>query len=86
MGVFVGARAIMNTTYLSVREVARYFGVTPSTVYRLAQQGLLPGLKVGGQWRFSEQMLESWAADQVTVERLRAEDQKTRSLNQPGQT
>ena len=54
-------------------------GVTPSTIYRLAQQGLLPGLKVGGPWRFSEQMLESWAADQVTVERLRAEDQKSRS-------
>jgi len=63
---------MVNKTYLSVQEVARYFGVTPSTIYRLAQQGLLPGLKVGGQWRFSEQMLESWVADRVTVIRLNA--------------
>ena len=63
--------------YLTVQEVAKRFGVTPTTVYRLAQQGSLPGFKVGFQWRFSETMLESWVADQVTVEWLRAEDQET---------
>ncbi len=60
--------------YLTVEEVAGRFGVNPTTVYRLAQRGTLPGFKVGNQWRFSRQMLELWVADQVTVERLRAED------------
>ncbi len=63
-----------NKTYLSVEDVAKRFGVTSTTVYRLAQRGTLPGFKIGGQWRFSPEMLESWVADQVTVERLRAED------------
>lgn len=62
--------------YFSVDEVARRFGINPTTVYRLAQRGALPGFKVGGQWRFSQDMLESWVADQVTVERLKAEDQE----------
>ena len=62
--------------YLSVEEVAERFGVTPTTVYRLAQRGTLPGFKVGNQWRFSRQMLEGWVADQVMVERMRAEDHK----------
>lgn len=62
---------------LSVEEVAHWLGVAPRTVYRLVQQGRLPGFKAGGQWRFSQQMLESWVADQVTVEWLKAEDQKT---------
>ena len=64
--------------YLSVDEVAKRFDVTPSTIYRLAQHGILPALKVGGQWRFSEEMLESWVADQVTVERLRSEGHRRR--------
>ena len=62
--------------YLTVEEVAGRFGVNPTTVYRLAQRGTLPGFKVGNQWRFSRQMLEGWVADQVTVERMRAEDRK----------
>ena len=63
--------------FLSVDEVAQRFGITVSTVYRLAQRGRLPAFKVGGQWRFSPEMLESWVADQVTAERLRAEDRQT---------
>ena len=63
--------------FLSVDEVARRFGITVNTVYRLAQRGILPAFKVGVHWRFSPDMLESWVADQVTVERLRAEDRRT---------
>jgi excisionase family DNA binding protein len=50
---------------LSIAGVAQYFCVAPSTVYRLAQRGLLPGFKVGGQWRFSQRILEDWIADQI---------------------
>jgi excisionase family DNA binding protein len=63
-------------SYLSVEEVAKQFGVNPTTVYRLAQQGKIPSFKVGGQWRFSLEMLESWVADRVTLGRLKAEDQQ----------
>ena len=61
-------------TFLTVEEVADKFGVNPTTVYRLAQRGALPGFKVGHQWRFSLDMLDSWVADQVTVEWLKVED------------
>ena len=63
-------------TYLSIDEVARHFGINVTTVYRLVQKGTLPGLKIGGQWRFNEVMLESWVADQVMIERLRRENGK----------
>ena len=62
------------TSYFSIGEVAKHFGITPTTVYRLAQRGALPGFKVGGQWRFSQQMLKSWVADQVTARWLKADD------------
>ena len=54
--------------YLSVDEVARQFGIDRTTVYRLAQRNILPGFKVGGQWRFSQQMLETWVSERVQHE------------------
>lgn len=56
-------RSENGTTYLTVEEVAERFGVNATTVYRLAQAGKLPGIKVGKQWRFSAARLEEWAAD-----------------------
>ena len=58
----------MEKTFLTVDDVARRFGIDSSTVYRLTQQGLLPGFKVGGQWRFSEEMLNGLVADRVHKE------------------
>lgn len=60
--------------YLSIEEVAKRFGVNTTTVYRMAQRGILPGFKMGSQWRFSQELLETWIADQVTVEWLKSED------------
>ena len=54
-------------SYLTVEGVAKRFGVNVTTVYRLAQQGRLPGFKVGNQWRFSETRLEEWVADRERV-------------------
>ena len=61
-------------SYLTIEEVARRFGVNPTTVYRLSQRGALPGFKVGTQWRFSERLLESWVIDQVTIEQLKSDE------------
>lgn len=60
--------------YLSIGEVAKKLGVNSTTIYRLAQKGQLPGFKVGSQWRFGRTQLESWAADQITIEWLKAEE------------
>ena len=64
----------LNKPYLSIEEVAARFKVNVTTIYRLVRIGKLPGFKIGNQWRFSEKLLESWAADQVTVKWLLAEE------------
>lgn len=73
-----------DTSYWSVEEVAQYFGVNPSTIYRLAQRGAFPGFKIGGQWRFSKAMLDSWVATQVNGERLKEEDRRDGAGSQGG--
>lgn len=59
--------------YWTVQDVAAHFGINPTTVYHMARRGALPGFKVGTQWRFSKRMLDSWVADQVTLEWLKAD-------------
>ncbi len=45
---------------MTVPEVAEYLKLAPSTIYRLAKAGKLPGRKVGGAWRFSRQGIGEW--------------------------
>lgn len=56
-----------NTACLTVAEVAKWFGVNTTTVYRLVKRGKLPAFKIGNQWRFSLQRLEEWAADREKI-------------------
>ncbi len=37
---------------LTVREAAHYLRISEMTVLRLANQGFIPGAKIGRQWRF----------------------------------
>ena len=40
------------TTFLTTQDVQELLHVDKSTVYRMAEDGRLPGVKVGRQWRF----------------------------------
>jgi len=39
---------------LTANQVADLLQIHPRTVYKLVKQGLLPGRKFGGGWRFSK--------------------------------
>jgi excisionase family DNA binding protein len=58
------SRTSMNATYreplLSVEELAHTLQVTTGTVYRLVREDGLPGVRVGGQWRFRRDEFERW--------------------------
>ncbi len=45
---------------MTVRDVAGFLSVDEKTIYRLAQQGTLPGFKVAGSWRFQLEDIQSW--------------------------
>ena len=49
---------------MTVREVAAFLAVDEKTIYRLAQQGKLPGFKVAGTWRFQLQDIQGWIDEQ----------------------
>ncbi len=52
-----------NSEILTVEEAAELLRIPRSSVYKLAQEGKIPGLKVGRHWRFHRQTLMSWVAN-----------------------
>jgi excisionase family DNA binding protein len=48
---------------MTVPEVATYLKCHPSTVYRLLKAGYLPGVRLGGGWRFLRSEVDKWVAD-----------------------
>ncbi|MBS1196087.1 MAG: hypothetical protein H6R33_807 [Actinobacteria bacterium] len=45
---------------LTTQDVQRLIKVDRSTIYRMAEDGRLPAVKVGRQWRFPEDRLREW--------------------------
>lgn len=48
---------------LTLNEVAEYLRIPRSTAYKLAQEGKIPGQKVGRHWRFRRAVVERWLGD-----------------------
>jgi excisionase family DNA binding protein len=44
---------------LNIKEVSNYLKVPVSTIYKLAQDGKVPAIKVGKHWRFLKKDLEN---------------------------
>jgi len=45
---------------MTVEQLAAYLQVAKSTLYKLAQEGKVPGQKVGKHWRFSKAAIDNW--------------------------
>jgi excisionase family DNA binding protein len=45
---------------LTTRELQNLLKVDRITIYRMLEQGRLPGFKVGGQWRFARRQIDEW--------------------------
>ncbi|HQM51030.1 MAG TPA: helix-turn-helix domain-containing protein [Candidatus Hydrogenedentes bacterium] len=52
---------------MTVEEVAGYLKVKPQTVYKWAQDGQIPGTKLGKEWRFRRRILDEWIDTAITL-------------------
>jgi len=48
---------------LDIEGLSEYLDVSKSTLYKLAQDGKLPGQKVGRNWRFRKDSINKWLDD-----------------------
>lgn len=52
------------TQIMTLKEVAKYLGLHPISIYRLIKTSDIPAMKIGGQWRFKKEVLDEWLAKQ----------------------
>jgi len=52
---------------MTVKDVASFLSVDEKTIYRLVQQGKLPGFKVAGAWRFQFDDIQGWINEQKSL-------------------
>src|SRR5689334_21242469 len=50
----------MAESILTIREVADLLKINEKTVYKLAAASKIPGMKVGGSWRFDRVTITAW--------------------------
>jgi excisionase family DNA binding protein len=55
--------------FLTPIEAGLYLNLHVRTIYRLAKNGLIPALKVGGRWRFNKAALEEWLSGHAVREK-----------------
>jgi excisionase family DNA binding protein len=54
----------MVSPVMTVEELADYLKMKVVTIYKHAQEGKLPGFKVGSKWRFKKDTIDEWIKSQ----------------------
>lgn len=52
---------------LTISELAAYLRIPRSTLYKLAQEGKVPGQKVGRHWRFRREAIDRWLESSTDI-------------------
>ena len=50
---------------MTIDDLAKYLKVSKSTLYKLSQDGKVPGQKVGRHWRFHLDTIDKWLAERA---------------------
>ena len=45
---------------MTLQEVAQYLRLSIQTLYKMVEQGRIPALKAGAQWRFRRDEVDEW--------------------------
>ena len=53
--------------FMTLKEVAEYLHLNERTVYKWAQEGTIPGSKLGSTWRFRRSEVDLWVEQRKNV-------------------
>jgi excisionase family DNA binding protein len=53
---------------MTAAELAEYLSFSKNWVYRKAEAGEIPGMKLGNRWRFKKSVIDRWLEGQIAEE------------------
>jgi excisionase family DNA binding protein len=59
--------AMQNDEIVTLEELAKYLKLQPQTVYKWAQEGQIPGAKLGKEWRFRKSIIDEWVDTSILL-------------------
>ena len=59
---------------MGLKAAAEYLEVHASTLYRLANGGKVPAVKLGGQWRFKKDLIDDWLTGEMRRNHARSQN------------
>ena len=59
--------AYSKLSLMTLDEVAKYLRMKKVTIYKHAQEGKVPGFKVGSKWRFKKSTIDRWIAAKENI-------------------
>ena len=57
----------MESPLMNLEELAKYIGVSNTTVYRYLKQKKLPAIKIGRLWKFRKEKIDAWLEKQENI-------------------
>lgn len=62
---------------MDIKELSDYLGISRTTIYNLIKKKKIPASKIGKQYRFSKDVVDSWLKDKIITKK----DTSTSKLN-----
>ncbi|QOJ16813.1 MAG: helix-turn-helix domain-containing protein [Phycisphaeraceae bacterium] len=67
----LGKPVAARSAVMTIDDLAAHLQVSKSSLYKLAQDGKVPGQKVGKHWRFRRQTIDNWLSQDRPAPRAR---------------
>jgi excisionase family DNA binding protein len=55
-----GVGAGSDVAIMTVHDVAEYLRLSEAKVYKMANEGRVPALRMGKTWRFKKELIDEW--------------------------
>jgi excisionase family DNA binding protein len=56
---------MIESDILTAEEVATHLRLAVPTIYKMAQRGDIPAVRMGRSWRFSRHLLDEWLEERM---------------------